>query len=109
MLGIDPKTARYTWTAALVVLLLFIIYQVRSTLFIFILALLFAYLLSPLVDFLDRSLPGKRTRTAALALAYVLFVGIVALAAIQIGASVVEQANGLAKRFPELIARWQQP
>src|SRR5436309_11195972 len=109
MLGIDPRTARYTWTAAIVVLLLFIVYMVRSTLFIFVLALLFAYLLSPLVNLLDRSLPGQRTRTAALALAYVLFVGIVVLAAIQIGATVVEQANMLAKRFPDLIAKWQPP
>jgi predicted PurR-regulated permease PerM len=109
MLGIDFKAARYTWTAVFVVLFLFVVYMVRSTLFIFILALLFAYLLSPLVDLLDRSLPGRRTRTPALALAYVLFMGIVVLAAIQIGSTVVEQANGLAKRFPELIAKWQQP
>src|SRR5689334_20908054 len=109
MLGIDFKAARYTWTAAFVVLFLYIIYMLRSTLFIFILALLFAYLLSPLVNLLGRSLPGRGTRTAALALAYVLFVGFVMLAAIQIGSTIVEQANGLARRFPELIAKWEQP
>ena len=38
-------------------------------------ALLFAYLLSPLVNLLDRFLPG-RTRTPALALAYVIFIGL---------------------------------
>ena len=63
MLGIDQSAARYTWTAPLVLLLLYLIYLVRSTLFIFILALLFAYLLSPLVNLLDRALPARRTRT----------------------------------------------
>ena len=66
MLGIDPKAARYTWTAAAVLLLMWLVYLVRSTLFVFILAVLFAYLLSPLVNLLDRFLP-TRTRTPALA------------------------------------------
>ena len=57
MLGIDRKAARYTWTAAVVLLLLCLVYLVRSTLFVFILAVLFAYLLSPLVNLLDRFLP----------------------------------------------------
>jgi len=70
MLGIDRSAARYTWTAALVVLLFWLVYLVRGTLFIFILALLFAYLLSPLVNLIDRFLPGHRSRTIALGLAY---------------------------------------
>ena len=60
MLGLESKAARYTWTAALVVLALVLVYLLRSTLFVFTLALLFAYLLSPLVNFLDRALPMKR-------------------------------------------------
>ena len=56
-----------------------LVYLVRSTLFVFTLALLFAYLLSPLVDLLDRALPRKRTRTLALALSYMIFVGVVVL------------------------------
>ena len=60
MLGIDRTAARYTFTAALVLLLLALVYLVRSTLFIFSLALLFAYLISPLVDIcLD---PDRRSR-----------------------------------------------
>ena len=109
MLGIDQKAARSTWTAALVVLLLVVVFLIRQTLFIFVLALLFAYLLSPLVNLLDRFLPTSRTRTPALALAYVIFVGIVVIAGIQIGTRVVEQANLLAKRFPEAMQKWEQP
>jgi predicted PurR-regulated permease PerM len=108
MLGIDPRAARYTWTAALVLLLLGLIYQVRTTLFVFILALLLAYLLSPLVDVLDRGLPS-RTRTPALALAYLIFVGILALIGSQIGQQAVEQANSLGQKLPQMLQSLQSP
>ncbi len=106
MLGIDRHAARYTFTAALVLLLLYVIYQIRSTLFIYILALLLAYLLSPLVNALDQVLPVSRTRTPALALAYVIFVGITVLLAIEIGTRVVEQATKLSKDLPSRVSTW---
>ncbi|HUJ20236.1 MAG TPA: AI-2E family transporter [Bryobacteraceae bacterium] len=95
MLGIDRRAARYAWTAAAVVLLLLLVYLIRKTLFIFILALLFAYLLSPLVDFLDRVLPGRRTRTPALVAAYLILVGALVLIGFEIGSRVLEEANAL--------------
>jgi predicted PurR-regulated permease PerM len=107
MLGIDDRAARWTWTAALVLLGLWLVYLLRSTLFVFILAVLFAYLMAPLVNLLDRILPWGRTRTAALALAYVIVVGLVVLAAILIGSRVVDQATELAKTFPGTLKGWQ--
>src|SRR6516164_7045697 len=107
MFGIDRRAAYYTWTAVLVVLLVWLVYLVRATLFIFILALLFAYLLAPLVNLFDRFLPGRRTRTPALALAYILLVGVVILAGSQIGTRAVDEANNLAKKFPEMLQRWE--
>jgi len=109
MLGIDRHAARYVWTAILIVLLLWLLYAVRTTLFVFVLALLFAYLLSPLVNLLDRGFPSSRTRTPALALAYVIFVAMVILLGSQIGSRVVDQANTLTKKFPEMLAEWQKP
>src|SRR5947209_5779137 len=109
MLGINRKMARYTWTAAAVLLLLALVYKVRSTLFVFVVALLFAYLLSPLVNLLDRALPAKRTRGLALALAYVIFIGAAVLIAIQIGSRVVDEAQTLVKKFPDMLAKWQEP
>jgi predicted PurR-regulated permease PerM len=101
MLGIDGRAARCTWTAALVVVSLWLIYQMESTLYIFVLAVLFAYLLAPLVDFLNRLLPTSATRTVALGLAYVLVVGLVIVGAVALGSKVVEQATQLAAVFPE--------
>jgi predicted PurR-regulated permease PerM len=109
MLAIDKRAARFTWTAFLVVLLLYIVYLLRKTLFIFVLSLLFAYLLSPLVNALDRLLPARRTRTLALGLAYVLFVGALVFGSIQVGSRVVDQANAFVKQFPSLIQKWEQP
>src|ERR1051326_498257 len=108
MLGIDRKAAKYTWTAAAVVLLLCLIYLVRSTLFIFILAVLLAYLLSPLVNLLDRFLPS-RTRAPGIALSYVIFVGLLVFIAVQIGSRVVDEGGTLVKKFPEMLSAWEQP
>jgi predicted PurR-regulated permease PerM len=65
MLGFDQRAARSTWTAALVLLLLYLVFLARTTLFVFTLAMLFAYLLAPLVDLLDRIFPARSTRTVA--------------------------------------------
>ncbi len=108
MLGINRRAASQTFTAAMVLLLLYLVYLVRSTLFVFVLALLFAYLLSPLVNLLDRFLPG-RTRTPALALSYLIFVGVSAFVAVEVGSTVVEQATTFAKKFPDMLAAWQHP
>jgi predicted PurR-regulated permease PerM len=107
MLGIDARAARYTWTAALVLLLLCLVYLMRTTLFVFIVALLFGYLLSPLVNVIDRLLPASRTRTPALAVAYLIFVTASLFAVTQIGSRVVMEANSLRASLPASLDKWQ--
>ena len=109
MLGIDTRAARFTWTAAIVLLLLWLVYLMRTTLFVFIVALLFGYLLSPLVDIINRFLPASRTRTPALAIAYVIFTAALFVGITQIGSRALEQANLLAKSMPALLAKFEQP
>ena len=109
MFGIDRRAARAAWTVMLIILLLGLVYVLRKTLFVFVVAVLFAYLLAPLVNLLDRWLPASRTRTPALAIAYIIFVGVAAGIGIQVGSRVVEQANTLAKDFPTMLERWQTP
>ncbi|HXM40592.1 MAG TPA: AI-2E family transporter [Bryobacteraceae bacterium] len=109
MLGIDARAARYTWTATLVLLLLWLVYLMRTTLFVFIVALLFGYLLSPLVDVIDRFLPGKRTRTPALAIAYLIFIAALFVGITQIGSRAVEEASSLVKSMPAKLAGFEQP
>jgi predicted PurR-regulated permease PerM len=52
--GLDRRAASYTWTVLFILLLLAVVYLIRETLFVFALAMLFAYLLWPLVHYLDR-------------------------------------------------------
>jgi len=107
-LGVDFRAARYTWTAALVLLALLCVYTIRGTLFVFTVSLLFAYLLYPLVDIIDRFVPS-RSRAPALAIVYLFLVGILIFLGISIGSKVTEQANSLAQRAPEFIAKMEQP
>ncbi|HUE24744.1 MAG TPA: AI-2E family transporter [Bryobacteraceae bacterium] len=109
MLGIDARAARYTWTAALVLLVLWLVYLMRATMFVFIVALLFGYLLAPLVNVIDRFLPGKRTRTLALAIAYLIFIAVLFVGITQIGSRVVEEANSLVKSMPAKLAGFERP
>ena len=108
LLGLDRGAARYTWTAVLVLVLAGLLYLIRETLFIFVVALLFAYLLWPLVKLLDRWLPG-RSRVPALTLVYLAIVGILIVMGITLGSRVVQEANALAARLPDLLARFQPP
>lgn len=107
MLGIDPKAARSTWTAALVLLLLGMVYLIREVLIVFIIALLFAYLLYPLMDLIDRHLTSK-TRTPALAITFVLVIGILAGLGVSVGSVVAEQAANLAMQAPAFLDRIRQ-
>jgi predicted PurR-regulated permease PerM len=103
MLGIEPRIARATWTAIVIVLLCVMLYAIRHTLFIFVVSLLFAYLLLPLVDFIDRVLPMKGSRTPALAIVYLFLVAGLVLTGVEIGAQVAEQANTLAQRVSDFL------
>lgn len=108
MLGLEKRAARYTWTAVCVLLLVWLVYLIRETLFIFVIALMFAYLLWPLVRPLDQRLPG-RSKVLALALVYLALVAVLIVVGIAVGSRVVQQANALATRLPELLAKLQPP
>lgn len=98
MLGLDPKAARYTWTAAVVLLVICLLYLIRETLFIFVIALMFAYLLYPLLDAIDQRLSTK-TRTPALALTYLLVLGLMVVFGVFIGQRVAAEAGQLSTRI----------
>jgi len=107
MLGIEKKAARFTWTAALVALLLCCIYLIRESLIVFAVALLLTYLLFPLYTMLNRILPG-RSRAPALALVYLSLFGVATLMALTIGSHVADEANSLADRWPQFLDQMQK-
>ena len=110
MLGIDPKAARITWTVFLVALLVAAAYAVRETLAVFVIALLFAYLLAPLVGLVARITPHRVSPRFALALVYLALVGSIVALGFTLGSRLADEADALATRLPALInnPQWMQ-
>lgn len=104
MLGIDPRAARAAWTVLLLALLVSIAYVIREVLVVFMVALLFAYLLMPLVGLVERITPKQVSPRLALVIVYVILVGITIALIITLGSRLVEEANSLAAKLPSLIA-----
>lgn len=108
MLGFDSRAARAAWSVFLVALLLAGVYFVRRVLLVFVLAILCAYLLAPLVKVVDRFIARGRSRTYSLAAVYVLLVGLLIAGGILIGNKVAEEASNLATGFPNFVATLKQ-
>lgn len=110
MLGIDPKAARAAWTVFLLALILATAFAIRETLSVFMIALLFAYLLAPLVGFVERVTPRQVSPRIALAIVYLALIGAIVTLALTLGSRLVDDANTLAMRLPELARNptWMQ-
>ena len=103
MLGIDLRAARAAWTVFLLVLFIATAYAAREVLAVFMVALLFGYLLSPLVGLVARFTPQRISFTFALAIVYLLLVCVILALAFTIGSRLVDEANSLAAQLPNLL------
>lgn len=103
MLGFDRRAAKYAWTVALVALALLIVYAIRKTLFIFLLAVFFSYMVYPAVQRLTRYTPRRFSHAAATATVFTLILGAAVVAAFLIGPPIAEQATTLANKLPGLM------
>jgi predicted PurR-regulated permease PerM len=106
MLGIDRHALKIVWTVFLFALIAALVYQVRRTLMIFMLALFFSHLLAPVVAFFERTVHARVPRVAILVLVYIAMLAVIVLALISVGTRIGEQAASLASR---LFAALQQP
>jgi predicted PurR-regulated permease PerM len=103
MLALDRTAARWTWTVAVVLLILWSLYQIRETIFVLITAILFAYMLTPLVNKVNQLLPGK-SRAPGLAITYLVLVAALVVVFIEVGTRVADEAASLALRAPQFFA-----
>jgi predicted PurR-regulated permease PerM len=103
MLGIDRRTLQVAWTLFLFALILLTVYQVRRTLVIFAFALMLAHLLAPIVNFVERLVPERVPRLAALAFVYVILLGIIALALVPVVSRISVEAASLAAKIPDAL------
>jgi len=101
MMGIDNHALKVAWTVFLFVLLLLVIWYIRTTLMLFAAAIFFAYMLYPVVGLTERFI--KRRRGLALALVYCALVGILVLIGSEIIPALATQAIQLTTHLPSLV------
>lgn len=103
MLGIDRQAARATWTVLLIALAIFLIWLARETILLFTLALFFAYMMSPIVNMVQRFAPKRMSRNLSLTLVYILLVAAIAGTTAMIGSAVAQEAATLTEELPKLV------
>lgn len=103
MLGIDRQAARVTWTIFLILLLLYLVHEARETLMVFTLAIFLAYMLSPVVNVVERFSPKWASRNLSLTFVYILLLGAFVGLGFSIGGIVADQAANLTAKLPDLI------
>ena len=105
MIGIDRHALKIAWTVFLFALVAVLVYEVRRTLMIFVLALFFSHLLGPIVAFFERTMPARVPRVVILVLVYVALVAVIVLTLISVGGRIGEEAASLLTRLPDLAHR----
>ena len=95
----DGRTARVIITVLLFALGLGFLYAARQTLVAFLFAIFFAYLMSPLVSYLEKLL---RARVLAIAVIYVLLLGLVVLFFVSTGPRIARESERLGQSLPAI-------
>jgi predicted PurR-regulated permease PerM len=104
MLSIDDRTGNVVTTIALFMLATAVLYLARSAFFILLLSLLFAYLLEPLVTFVEqRTRLGRKNRTWAIAQVYLAGFALLGGAGYKLGPVVVRQVKSLNSAVPQIL------
>ena len=103
MLGFNRRAAKYAWTVALVALTLLVVFAIRKTLFIFLLAVFFAYMVYPAVALVSRYKPRRISHSVASAIVFAFILSVVIVGAILAGPPIAEQATTLANKLPGMI------
>ncbi len=120
MLGVEPKTVRHTWSVAVTLAALALLYFARQAVLIFVLAIFFAYMMAPLVALFDRFHQGRLSRSISLVVAYVVLLSVLIGTVATVAARASEEAANLISRIPELaegakklstapLPRWMEP
>jgi len=97
---IDTRASRILITVLLFALALAFLYAARHTLVAFLFAIFFAYLVSPMVNYLEKLLKG---RGRAIAVIYALLLGLVVLFFVSMGPKVTREGARLGQSLPALL------
>jgi len=101
--GLDPRAARVTWTVCVLLAALGLLYALRLALLLVVFAGFFAYLLWPVVNVAQRRL--RLPRTPAIAVVYLVLIGVLAGAGAALGPRLISEARNLAEKIPKTSAQ----
>jgi predicted PurR-regulated permease PerM len=99
---LDPKTLRVVWTVLVVVGALALLYLLRTVLLVLAFAVVFAYLIFPLVKLAERGLPRSGRRPLAIAVVYLVLIAALSTLAALVGPPLGRELAALGQKFPEI-------
>jgi predicted PurR-regulated permease PerM len=104
MLSLDDRAGNVATTVALVMTAAFILYMARGAFLILLLSLLFAYLLEPLVTWVqEHSRLGQKNRTWAIAQVYLIGMLVLGSLGYEYGPHLAAQIRSLNAAVPEIL------
>jgi predicted PurR-regulated permease PerM len=102
MFFVDLRTAKVVWTIIVCVGALALVYLLRKPIFLLVFSVFFAYLILPLVVFVERRLPRRFARPLAIALVYVALLLAVVAIGVGIGPRLTDDVTVLARKAPDM-------
>ncbi|MBI3637197.1 MAG: AI-2E family transporter [Candidatus Rokubacteria bacterium] len=102
MLGVDTRAARVIWTAMLFALGLALVWILRKVLLLLAFAVVFAYLVFPVVRLVERFGPFGRRRVLALLLVYLVIFGGLTVVGVVVGPRLTSDTAQLAQKIPAM-------
>jgi len=100
---IDTRTARVLTTICVFLAAGAFLYGVRHTIVVFLFAIFFAYLLEPVVSWIERSPISHHSRGLAIAETYIGLLLLLTILGVTFGPRLVEDTRGLATAAPNLL------
>jgi predicted PurR-regulated permease PerM len=103
---VDLHAVKATLSVTLVLTGLYTLYLIKTTIFVFLTAILLAYLLSPLVNVIQGRLPlpAHIGKPVALVAVYCVLMALLAIMSVSVGVVVTEQATRLINKIPILLS-----
>jgi predicted PurR-regulated permease PerM len=104
---LDPRTLRVLWTVLVVGGALAVLYLLRTVLLVLIFAVVFAYLIFPLVKLAERGLPRSGRRSLAIGAVYLVLIAALSTIAALVGPPLGRELAALGQKFPDISAQIQ--
>src|SRR5437762_9619036 len=102
MFFLDVRTAKAVWTIVVCVGALALLYLLRKPISLFVFSLFFAYLILPLVTTVERRLPRRGARPLAIAIVYLLVLGLLVGLVLSVGPRLTDEVTKLTQRAPDI-------